>query len=223
MEKDMSNEEKCLIEKSKRTRVGGTGPRRNELVTFKKLGEVSDEVYEYLNRYLDENPHSDIGSDDYAISKSCNYEKVFNVGQSYRQVILQKNTTNNLNVVDEYLYSQWVPGSEIVQEEMKKFFNNVYRFRLSEMQPEHTLNWHIDADTSVICRAQICLNENNSTFLFKDKEGIKEFKMKPKELWFVNTGWSHTVTNDTANVRKVAILGFHYDNLTEALQKEITL
>lgn len=219
----MSNEEKCLIEKSKRTRVGGTGPRRNELVTFKKLGEVSDEVYEYLNRYLDENPHSDIGSDDYAISKSCNYEKVFNVGQSYRQVILQKNTTNNLNVVDEYLYSQWVPGSEIVQEEMKKFFNSVYRFRLSEMQPEHTLNWHIDADTSVICRAQICLNENNSTFLFKDKEGIKEFKMKPKELWFVNTGWSHTVTNDTANVRKVAILGFHYDNLTEALQKEITL
>lgn len=219
----MSNEEKCLIERTRRERVNGTGPKRNKLVTFKKLGEVSDEVYEYLNRYLEENQRSDIGSDDYAISKGCNYEKVFNVGQSYRQVILQKNTTNNQEIFDEYVYSKWVQGSELVQEEMKKFFNNVYRFRLSEMQPEHTLNWHIDADTSVICRAQICLNENNSTFLFKDREGIKEFKMKPKELWFVNTGWSHTVTNDTANVRKVAILGFHYDDLIEPLQKEITL
>ena len=219
----MNNGQKCLIERTKRERVNGTGPKRNKLVTFKKLGEVSDEVYEYLNRYLDENQRSDIGSDDYAISKGCNYEKVFNVGKSYRQVILQKNTTNNQEIFDEYVYTKWVQGSELVQEEMKRFFKNIYRFRLSEMQPEHTLNWHIDADTSVICRAQICLNENNSTFLFKDKEGIKEFQMKPKEVWFVNTGWSHTVTNDTSGVRRVAILGFHYDDLLEPLQKDITL
>jgi len=215
--------EKCLVERTRRDRVNGTGPKRNQLVTFKKLGEVSDETYEYLNKFLIDNPHSDIGSDDYSISRSCNYEKVFNVGQSYRQVILQRNSSNNHYTVDEYIYKKWIPGSEIVQEEMKGFFNNVYRFRLSEMQPEHTLNWHIDADTSVICRAQICLNENNSTFLFKDKQGVHEFQMKPKELWFVNTGWSHTVTNDAGNVRKVAILGFHYDDLRPDLQKEITL
>lgn len=219
----MSNEEKCLIERTKRTRVGGTGPKRNKLVTFKKLGEVSDEVYEYLNNYLDNNQHSDIGGDNYAISKGCNYEEVFNVGQSYRQVILQKNTSDDQDVFDEYVYSHWDEGSEIVQKEMQSIFKNVYRFRLSEMQPEHTLNWHIDADTSVICRAQICLNENNSLFLFKDRDGIKEFKMKPKEIWFVNTGWNHTVSNDTSNVRKVAIFGFHFDDLKDELQKELLL
>jgi hypothetical protein len=215
--------EKCLVEQTKRDRVNGTGPKRNQLVVFKKLGEVSDETFEYLNKFLDENTHSDIGSDDYSISRSCNYEKVFNVGQSYRQVILQKSRANNHYTVDEYIYDKWIPGSEVVQQEMKNFFDTVYRFRLSEMQPDHELNWHIDSDTSVICRAQICLNENNSTFLFKDKQGIHEFKMKPKEIWFVNTGWSHTVKNDSGAERRVAILGFNFNDLKSDLQKEIQL
>jgi len=220
----MSNEDKvCLVEQTKRTRVGGTGPRRNKLQVFSKLGEVSDEVFDYLNKFLDNNQQSDIGGDDYAISRGCDYEKVFNVGQSYRQVIMQTNPAINQNNMDEYLYSKWAANSEIVQEEMKSFFSDVYRFRLSEMQPDHKLNWHIDADTSVICRAQICLNENNSTFLFRDKEGVHEFKMKPKELWFVNTGWNHTVVNDDKAIRRVAILGFHFDNLRTDLQDQIKL
>lgn len=215
--------DKCLVEKTRRDRVNGTGPKRNQLVTFQKLGEVSQELYDYLNTYLNKNSYSDIGSDDYAISRGCNYDQVFNVGTKYRQLLLQKNRTNNMNTMDEYVYSQWIPGTEIVQTELNKFFNKVYRTRMSEMHPDHTLNWHIDADTSVICRAQICLNENNSTFLFKDKEGIKEFKMKPRELWFINTGWKHMVTNDTTNIRRVVIIGFHYDDLKSELQEKIKI
>lgn len=215
--------EKCLVEKTKRERVNGPGPKRDELVIFKKIGEVSDETFEYLNRFIDENPHSDLGSDDYTITRACNYDKVFNVGHSYRQVIMQKNRSNNHYTVDEYLYSTWIPGSEIVQQEINNFFKTVYRFRISEMQPRHKLNWHIDADTSYSCRAQICLNENNSTFLFKDKQRVHQFQMKPKELWFINTGWSHTVENDTTGVRKVAIMSFAFADLREDIQKELRL
>ena len=45
--------EKCLIEQTKRTRVGGTGPRRNKLVTFQKIGQVSHQVVSELNYILD--------------------------------------------------------------------------------------------------------------------------------------------------------------------------
>ena len=54
----------------------------------------------------------------------------------------------------------------------------------------HELNWHIDSDTSVMCRAQICLNDNDSVFQSKRKGVVEEFKMKTGEMWFINTGWA---------------------------------
>ena len=211
------------MENTKRNRVRGKGPKRNQLAIFKKLGEVSDETYEYLNNFLNENTHSDIGTDAYSITRSCDYENVFNVGQKYRQIILQKDKTNNNVTIDEHDYDKWIPGSELAQEEIKRFFKKIYRFRVSEMQPKHSLNWHIDTDTSVICRAQICLNENDSDFLFKDRKGIHKLRMEPKEFWFINTGWPHTVENHTDDVRRVAIMSFDYSDLRKDLQEELKL
>ena len=71
------------------------------------------------------------------------------------------------------------------------------------------MNWHIDQDTSVICRAQLCLNENDSVFQFNRKGKIEEFSMKPGEIWFINTGWSHRVVTNT-KLRRSAIFGFDY-------------
>jgi len=210
------------MENTKRNRVRGKGPKRNQLVIFKKLGEVSDETYEYLNNFLNENTHSDIGTDAYSITRNVDYEKVFNVGQKYRQVVLQKNKTSNDDTIDEHDYDKWIIGSELIQGEIKRFFKKIYRFRLSEMQPKHSLNWHIDTDTSVMCRAQICLNENDSDFLFKDRKGIYKLGMKPKEFWFINTGWPHAVENYTG-VRRVAIMSFDYSDLRKDLQEELKL
>jgi streptogramin lyase len=83
---------------------------------------------------------------------------------------------------------------------------------MSEMKGDHELNWHIDADTSVICRAQICLNRNDSVLEFRDKEGVHQLKMNPGEIWFINTGWNHRVVNGETT-RRSAILGFHFDDL----------
>lgn len=208
--------EKCLIEKTRRARVGGTGPRRDKLKTFEKLGEVSTNVLGELNYILDTHQGNDIGGDNYGISKNCNYEEVFHVEDKYRQILLQKRIESSSDDVNEYLYTKWDNQYKLryTKPVLDQYFHNVYRFRMSEMKGDHELNWHIDADTSVICRAQICLNRNDSVMEFRDKEGIHQLHMKPGEIWFINTGWNHRVVNGDTTRRSV-ILGFHFDDLKE--------
>jgi len=204
----------CLISQTKRTRVGGPGPRRNKLLTMCKLGDAPTRVVDELNYILDTHSGNDIGGDDYGISQNCDYEEVFNVQDKYRQVLLQKKALGNSDDVDEYLYTEW-DGNYVVrytQPYIQTLFNNVYRFRLSEMQGDHELNWHIDADTSVICRAQICLSDSESLLEFRDKAGVHKLQMKKGEVWFINTGWNHRVVNGS-NLRRSAILGFAYEDL----------
>lgn len=207
-------EQKCLIEQTKRKRVGGTGPRRDKLQTFVKLGNVPTSVLFELNGILDSNSGNDIGGDNYGISQNCNYDEVFNVSDKYRQILLQKRIEDASDDVNEYLYTRWDPEYPVshTRAELDKLFHNVYRFRMSEMQGDHELNWHIDADTSVICRAQICLRNSDSVIEFKDKEGIHQLRMKAGEIWFINTGWNHRVLNGE-NSRRSAIFGFHFDDL----------
>ena len=95
-----------------------------------------------------------------------------------------------------------------------RYFSNTVRFRLSEMVGHHEIKWHIDTDTSVACRAQICLGVNDSVFQFKDRTGIHELKMRPGELWFINTGWNHRVISGTT-LRRTAIFSFHFDDIIE--------
>ena len=202
----------CLIQKTKRTRVNGTGPKRTELKTFHKIGTMPKRVLKELNYILDTNTSNDIGGDDYAISQNCNYEEVFNVQDKYRQVLLQKTPDIDPMVTNEYMYTSWDVPLRYTRVELDKLFKNTYRFRMSEMGDGHELNWHIDQDTSVICRAQICLNENDSSFEFKDKEGIKLLNMEPGDVYFINTGWNHRVVSGDMT-RRTAIIGFHFDDL----------
>lgn len=212
------------MNKLKELGLGGTGPRRNKLKTFCKLGQVSSKVVDELNYILDTNTKNDIGGDNYGISQNCNYEEVFNVGSSYRQILLQKKSLDSETDVDEYAYDTWEPDPYdsllYTRQALNSLFDKTYRFRLSEMKGDHELNWHIDADTSVICRAQICLNVNDSIFEFKDKEGVKSLQMQPGEVWFINTGWNHRVITGQIT-RRSAILGFHYDDLCDKM--DITL
>ena len=187
----------CLIQKTKRTRVNGTGPKRTELKTFHKIGTMPKRVLKELNY--------------------CNYEEVFNVQDKYRQVLLQKTPDIDPMVTNEYMYTSWDVPLRYTRVELDKLFKNTYRFRMSEMGDGHELNWHIDQDTSVICRAQICLNENDSVLEFKDRQGIHELKMQPGEVWFINTGWNHRVVAGN-DLRRSAIFGFHFNDL---IDKEI--
>lgn len=207
-------DEKCLIEKTKRTRVNGTGPQRTKLKTFEKIGEVPVNVIHELNYILDTYRGNDLGGDNYGISQNCNIEEVFHVADKYRQVLIQKKIETDLDDVDEYLYTQWDISYNLryTRPEIDKMFHNVYRFRMSEMKGDHELNWHIDTDTSIMCRAQICLNENDSVLEFRNRTGVHQLRMKPGEVWFINTGWNHRVVNGNTT-RRSAIFGFHFDDM----------
>lgn len=192
----------CLIEKTKRTRVKGPGPRRTEMVTFAKIGDIHSELLNHLREILERNPQNDLGGDNYNISQQCNIKEVFNAVGDYRQVLIQKSIHDHATT-SEFDYTEYTEDVNI------PWFEKIYRLRLSHMGPRHTISWHIDTDTSVMCRAQICLNENDSVFKFKTKDGIEDFTMKPGEMWFINTGWPHSVEGGEKE-RTVAIFGFEY-------------
>ena len=198
----METQEKCLIKTTKRKRVNGAGPKRNQMTTFVKIGDISPILLDQLNDILSRNPQNDLGGDDYNISQQCNLESTFNAVGNYRQVLIQK-SRHNYDTVNELDYTEY---SEDV---IIPWFENIYRLRISHMNSSHVIKWHIDTDTSVMCKAQICLNENDSVFKFKTRNGIEQFSMKPGEMWFINTGWSHCVEAGDAD-RSVAIFGFEY-------------
>jgi hypothetical protein len=88
------------------------------------------------------------------------------------------------------------------------------------MQPYHEIPWHIDTDTSVSCRAQICLNNGGSVFKWKTKSGVEELRMGVGDMYFINTGWSHTVQAGPG-IREVAIFGFQFDELRADFQEKM--
>lgn len=195
----------CLIENTKRQRVRGDGPRRDELVTFAKIGMVPLNVVNQLNKIVDRRTGNDLGSDAYNISQHCDVNNVF-IDTGYRQVLIQERS-QDIDTADEHLYTEYNEDVNI------PYFNQIYRLRISEMAPGHEMNWHIDTDTSVMCRAQICLNENDSVFQFKRRGVIEEFTMEPGEMWFINTGWLHRVVSGD-QVRRSAIFGFDHKDYT---------
>jgi hypothetical protein len=215
--------EKCLIERTKRSRVHGDGPSRRELKVFEKIGTLPDSIVRDLIELTESYQGNDLGGDNYEISKHCNFKQTFNaIDQKYRQILLQSKNPNSNTHTDEYAYSDW---AEYTPSSLVKFINdeigNVYRFRLSVMAPGHELNWHIDADPSVICRAQICLSESDSCLEFKTKNDEFSLKMNVGDIYFINTGWSHRVVNKSENIRKVGIFGFKFSEIFSDIQKKL--
>jgi hypothetical protein len=132
--------EKCLIERTKRSRVHGDGPSRRELKVFEKIGTLPKMIVKDLVELTESYQGNDLGGDNYEISKHCNFKQTFNaIDQKYRQILLQSKKQNNNTHTDEYAYSDW---AEYTPSSLVKFINdeigNVYRFRLSVMAPCHT-------------------------------------------------------------------------------------
>lgn len=210
--------EKTPLELTKRKRAKGTGPRRNKLKPFVKLGVASNNVVWELNTIIDQWRHNDIGGDNYAITNSTSYDKSFGISKTdstYRQILLQENKTG-IEDVDEFRYSTW-NGKYFIRycrNKLDEHFSNTYRFRLSEMSGHHEIKWHIDTCTSVACRAQLCLSDDDSIFEFKTKDGIHQLKMQKGEIWFINTGWNHRVVSGH-DTRRTAIWSCHFDDIIE--------
>ena len=209
--------ENCLIQSTRKQRVSGSnGPRRHELKAFETVDtdvpqDVIDEILLIANSY----EGNDLGGDNYQISQHCDVKTAFTSSASYRQIILQECKDPNADVIDEKNYITWRNdlATSNIQSYLKEKFKKPYRTRISIMPPGHDLNWHIDTDTSVLCRVQITAYSDGSEFQFKTKQGHSSLIMHPNNAYFVNTGWTHRVVNTTDSTRIVLIFGILFDDL----------
>jgi hypothetical protein len=175
-----------------------------------------------LKGIIDTHQHTDIGKPNYSITDTLDYKTTHGVDHSfYRQVLIQSGGDGMAEAMvgqafdqDEFVYSDWNDEYDMsnTRNDLLEYFTNVCRFRLSELQPHSEIKWHIDTNTSVACRAQICVNSNDSIFEFKNKKGVHQLYMKPGELWFINTAYPHRVVSNE-DTRQTAIFTFKFADL----------
>jgi len=203
-----------INESKKRRVIGNNGPRRHELLEYNVVttdvpADVINEILTISKSYT----ANDLGGDNYQISQHCDVKTVFTSSNEYKQILLQN--LDGADEVDETNYTKW--RTDLQFPKIKKYlidnFKKPYRARISVLPPGNDLNWHIDTDTSVLCRMQIPAFADGSTFQWKTKTGQTTLEMKIGHSYFVNTGWLHRVQNNSNNVRIVLIFGIDYENI----------
>jgi len=207
----------CLIKQTKKLRVSGNnGPRRHELkthglVTSDVPESVINEILNIANNYTG----NDLGGDNYQISQHCDVKGAFTASETYSQILLQQLDQDADSEIDETNYTTWRTdlNTNSIQSYLNSVFKTPYRARISIMHGGNELNYHIDTDTSVLCRVQIPAQTQGSIFQWKTKTEEVTLDMQQGNSYFVNTGWLHRVTNESNNTRIVLIFGVDYRNI----------
>jgi hypothetical protein len=158
---------------------------------------------------------NDLRGDNYQISQHCDVDTAFTSSLKYRQILLQELDKKAENEIDESLYNSWRSDIDVseIRNYLEKTFKSPYRARISIMPPGGDLNYHIDTDTSVLCRVQIPAKVQGSLFQWKTKQEQVDLQMEEGKAYFVNTGWLHRVVNNNDDIRIVLIFGIDYDNI----------
>jgi hypothetical protein len=210
----------CPIKSSKKQRVVSShGPRRNQVAECVAIDhQASQEFLTAVKTIVQQYTTDDLGGDLYEVSKHCESVENFKQGvdTNYRQIVLQKLPQGKEQIMNETLYTEW--RDDIDCSEIKKYFDSLYgpekyyRARISVMAPHHELNWHIDTDTSVLCRTQTVVQSLSSFFETKNRQGIQSNVMEEGKTYFINQGWPHRVVNNDG-WRIVVIVGVLFDDI----------
>lgn len=210
----------CPIKASRRQRIASDkGPRRSEVSECLVVDDnVSEEFIQAVKKIAQSYSQDDLGGDLYEVSKYCESVENFKQGvdTNYRQIVLQKLPEDKEQLMDETLYTEW--RDDIDCQKIKKYFDNLYgegnyyRSRISVMAPGHELNWHIDTDTSILCRTQTVVQSSSSFFETKTRQGIQSNIMEEGKTYFINQGWPHRVVN-SGGWRIVVIVGVLFENI----------
>ena len=158
---------------------------------------------------------NDLKSDNYKISIDCPLPDMF--ANEYRQILLQEQVPDT-DQYDEANYTVWRSEAHHIRQYLERTFGKVNRARVAVTPPGGELAWHIDTDTSVMCRVQIGVNVNDCEFQFNRKGDEESFRMEPNELWFINTGWEHRVVNHSPTAARVVVIaGVLHEDLKHLL------
>ena len=175
------------------------GPDRRKLPTYKLLGHTDPALVQAVADCLAEvSGLNDVDQDSYPISQLYpNLRAIF--PEDYRQVLLQGFIGEGKHETDFRL-----PKHTGVTQYVDPFVPEYYRARIAILSPGAQINWHIDTNTSQMCRVQFPVVGEQHWKIQRGKT-IEEKILRPGEVWFVNTGLKHTVVNE-ADVDRVTVL-----------------
>lgn len=116
--------------------------------------------------------------------------------------------------------NRWIDSTfEIVEDFFKQYVTNIFRFRLSVLQPDNQIDWHAAHQTA---RIHIPLRGSSSCFAIRDFMGIKKelIPMEYGKAYMINVAFPHSVQT-VSSVRYNAFFCFE-EFATEDLTKEFT-
>jgi hypothetical protein len=193
---------------------GSAGPRRHELPTFTKLDyNVPTAVLDQARAIAHGDAESDLGTENYKISMDCPVKDM--VPSDYRLLLLQAQEPES-DQDGEINYTVWKDGCSEIREYLESMFGTVYQTRITVTPPGGEITWHIDLNTSIICRVQIGIDMDGSEFQFKRRGEVESLWIDSGETWFLNTGWSHRVLNHSDTESRIVII-------TEVLYDDLKL
>lgn len=193
---------------------GSAGPRRHELPTFTKLDyNVPERVMRQAREIAHGGAESDLGTENYKISMDCPVTDM--VPTDYKLVLLQTQAPES-DQDGEVNYTEWKDGTAEIRDYLESMFGTVYQTRITVTPPSGEITWHIDLNTSIICRVQIGVDMVNSEFQFKRRGEVESLWIADGETWFLNTGWRHRVLNHSATESRIVII-------TEVLYEDLKL
>ena len=216
---------KCLLQESKRVRArvhGNNGPDRKLLPAFHLLGQIEDRwtftslknlVVEQL---LSHSPdYNDINNPEtYQIAHACELKSYF--PPEYRQLLLQEISHLKNEVPEEWEYNSYRTGTEEIGNLISGLVDPHFRSRIAVLPPSEELGWHIDTNTSYACRVNIMLH-GQQKFMIKRGKDIEMQIMKPREIWFSNTGYSHSVKVIGDEPRIAVLFSCHHSAIKHLL------
>jgi len=214
----MENPERNLTDRDViRERVrGNNGPRRHEVVTFKKISDVPSSVIDEIRKIALNYQGNDLVDSRHPISVNSKIAQSFKSERGYKQILLQKHTGDES--IEESQYTEWFDDLETkeIQKFLTETFGKVFRARISITPPGEELPWHIDTDTSKMCRIQICVQDKESYFEFNVRGTETSNRMKEGELYFINTGWTHRIRNVSDSDRIVLLAGVYFNDVPDS-------
>ena len=215
---------KCALQDTSRVRArvqGNNGPDRKLLPTFHRIGVYDVVDYRALEGLVakqleDHAPdYNDINNPNvYAIAQSCELKTYFT--SAYRQILLQTTAENDDIVPDEWEYQEYQESAVEFETLINQFVKPHFRARLAIIPPTEKLDWHIDTNTSYACRVSIMIH-GHQKFMINRGGKIETQIMHPGEVWFNNTGFSHSIEVIGDETREGIVVGCHYEAIKNSV------
>lgn len=193
-------------------KVDANAPDRKKLPNFIYLGQYDHRLAYEVGALMGQlgADYNDIGSETYAVSQR--FASILeSFPEDYVQIMLQGSKNDGL-VETDYCLPKYTSITDI----LRRYISDFFRARIAILHPGEVIDYHIDTNTTQMCRVQFPIVAEQHWSIRRGKK-VEEKVLKPGEIWFVNTGWPHKVVNESDMARVTVLVGCKH----EYVQKRI--